>query len=169
MTRTQLDMETVHDLIDGNLTQDELYNDLLPNPKDPDRFRKVRQAYEDRVDWDEPILVGLNDHLFVVGTDEGRKVKAECGHTVCDADENWKTGCEIRVREDQDELAELYGDEHTPDWSFELREYMCPGCYQLVEVEAVPSTYPVIQRFDPHIDEFYEEWLGESPPDKDTA
>ena len=169
MTRTQLDMETVHDLLDGNLTEDELYNELLPNPKDPDRFEKVRRAYQERVDWDDPILVALNEHLFVVGTEEGRKIKAECGHVLCGADENWKTACQVRVRSEQEELAELYGEHHTPAWSFELREFYCPGCYQLVEVEAVPSAYPVIQRFDPNIDEFYEEWLGEPAPDSDVA
>jgi len=39
----------------------------------------------------------------------------------------------------------------------------------LVEVNAVPSGYPVVQEFDPDIDTFYEKWLGEPTPDKDIA
>lgn len=169
MTRTDLDMETVRDLIDGNLPWEELSSDLLPNPKDTDRFQKVRQAYQERVDWDEPILVPLNDHLFVVGTEDGRKIKAECGAVLCDADENWKESAQIRVREDQEELAELYGEEMTPAWSFQLREFMCPNCYEMLEVDSTPAAYPVVQAFDPDIDEFYEEWLGEPAPDADMA
>jgi len=165
MTRTQLDMDTVKDLIGGDIPDDELFNEVLPNPKDPDRFEKVREAYQEKVDWDDPILVSLNEHLYIVGTEDGRKVKAECGHEVCDADENWKKGCQIRLREEKKEIEELFGDQHGPAWSFELREYLCPGCYQLIEVEAVPSAYPVLQRFDPDVDEFYEEWLDEPAPD----
>lgn len=169
MTRTDLDMETVRDLIDGALPWEELSSDLLPNPKDTDRFQKVRRAYQERVDWSEPILVPLNDHLFVVGTEDGRKIKTECGTVLCDADENWKKSAQIRVREDQEELAELYGEEMTPEWSFQLREFMCPNCYEMLEVDSAPAAYPVVQAFDPDIDEFYEEWLGEPAPDADMA
>jgi acetone carboxylase gamma subunit len=169
MTRTELDMDTVRKLVDGDLPWNELASDLLPNPKDKDRFQKVRQAYEERVDWNDPILMPLNDHLFVVGTENGRKIKTACGEVLCDANANWKKSCQVRVREDEDELAELYGPEQTPAWSFQLREFMCPRCYELVEVESLPSAYPVVRRFKPDIDEFYEEWLDEPAPDADLA
>jgi acetone carboxylase gamma subunit len=41
----------------------------------------------------------------------------------------------------------------------ELREFYCPGCFTLLEVEAVPPGYPVLFDFQPDIEGFYE-WLG---------
>jgi acetone carboxylase gamma subunit len=41
-----------------------------------------------------------------------------------------------------------------------LREYFCPGCLALLEVEAVPPGYPVIHDFVPDLEGFYEAWLG---------
>jgi acetone carboxylase gamma subunit len=45
-----------------------------------------------------------------------------------------------------------------PEW-MELREFYCPGCFALLEVEAVPPGYPVLFDFQPDIDGLYE-WLG---------
>ncbi|WP_414652129.1 acetone carboxylase subunit gamma [Halorientalis sp.] len=61
-------------------------------------------------------------------------------------------------KEDTEEFEELY-EEHThvdPDWAFELREWCCPECYELIDVDAVPVGYPVIKPFDPDIDTFSE-------------
>lgn len=162
------DKETIRNLIDGTLSWEELRNDVLPDPKASNRFEVVREVLEERVDWDEPILVPLNDHLFVVVGDDGRLVKAECGHELCSTDENWKLHTEVRVREDPDQFEELYTEQQSPhpDWGFQLREFFCPGCYQLVEVEAVPTGYPILEKFEPDIDAFYEEWLETTPPDR---
>lgn len=167
---TELEKHRVRQLIDGQLSWDELRNEVLPDPKDPQRFQKTREVLQERVDWEDPILVPLNDHLSVVGTDEGRIVRAHCGEDICDAEENWKESCQVRVRED-DDLDELYPDymHVAPDWAFELREWFCPGCYELVDVDAVPVGYPVLQPFEPDIDTFYEEWLGKPAPDRATA
>lgn len=161
------DRTQIEKLIDGDLGWEELRNDVLPDPKDADRFEVTREILQDRVQWDAPILVPLNDHLFVVGADDGRIVKAECGHEFGPADDNWKTACQIRVREGKDEMRELYPEWMTPDsnWTFQLREFFCPGCYTLLDVDAVPAGYPVIEPFDPDIDTFYEEWLEEPAPD----
>ena len=45
-----------------------------------------------------------------------------------------------------------------PEWQV-LREYYCPGCASLLEVEAVTPWYPVIHDFEPDIDTFYNEWM----------
>ncbi|MFB6130371.1 MAG: acetone carboxylase subunit gamma [Salinigranum sp.] len=105
--------------------------------------------------------------MFVVATDEGRRVKSACGHELCDASENWKTECRVRVRENQSEMNDLYNDWQSPDtdWEFQLREFMCPECFTMLDVEAVPAGYPVVHRFEPDIDVFYEEWLGREAPD----
>lgn len=163
-----LPRETLERLLDGEVSDHELREEILPDPKDPDRFENVREILQERVDWDEPILVPLNDHLFAVGTDDGRFVKGECGHEFCRINENWKLETQVRVREDEDDLTELYPKDLTPapDWQYQVREYFCPGCYELLEVEAVPRGYPVLQKFEPDIEVFYEEWLGRPAPDR---
>lgn len=163
-----LPKDKINRLIEGGLSWEELRNEILPDPKDAERFRRVREVLEERVDWDEPILVPLNDHLFAVGKDGERIVKAECGAELGLLDDNWKKHCRIRVRESEEEMTELYPKWMTPDpdWTFQLREFFCPQCFQQVDVEAVPAGYPIIQSFEPDIDTFYEEWLGMSPPDK---
>lgn len=160
--------DQIEKLIDGSLSWQELRNDVLPDPKDDQRFETTREILQEGVDWDEPILVPLNDHLYVVGTDDGRKVKADCGHVLCAADDNWKMSCEVRIREDSEELEEVYDSWMSPDddWTFQLREFFCPNCYEQLDVEAVPVGYPILQKFEPDIDTFYEEWIGEPAPDK---
>jgi acetone carboxylase gamma subunit len=46
----------------------------------------------------------------------------------------------------------------------EIREYICPGCATLLEVDAVPPGWPVIFDFLPDLEGFYEEWLGRPLP-----
>jgi acetone carboxylase gamma subunit len=161
------DEETIRQLIDGQLSWEELSGDILPDPKDAHRFEVVRSVLQERVDWEDPILVPLNDHLYAVGTDEGRVVRAECGHDLCSLDENWKEHTEVRVRQSEEEMEEVYAPNMSPDaeWDMQLREFFCPNCYNLLEVDAAPVGYPVLQKFEPDIDTFYEEWLDQAPPD----
>ena len=167
-TTTGTDREQIEKLIDGDLPWEELRNDVLPDPKDPDRFEVTREILQERVDFEEPILVPLNDHLYAVGGEDGRVVKAECGHELCDLGENWKTACRVRVREDDEEMRDLYpeGMGANPDWDFQIREWFCPGCFGLVDVDAVPVGYPVYVPFEPDVDAFYEEWQGTEAPDR---
>jgi len=46
-----------------------------------------------------------------------------------------------------------------PEW-MALREYYCPGCYALLEVEMAPPGYPIVHDFQPDIETFYRDWLG---------
>lgn len=165
---SDLDKHRVRQLVDGALSDDELRNEVLPDPKDPERFQKVLEVLQEKTGWDDPILVPLNDHMSVVGTDDGRRIRAHCGEDLCDAEENWKESCEVNVRREDEELAELYPKymNIAPDWDFELREWFCPGCYTLVDVDTTPIGYPVYTPFEPDIDTFYEEWLGQPAPDK---
>jgi acetone carboxylase gamma subunit len=54
----------------------------------------------------------------------------------------------------------MHGD---PAWNH-LREYFCPGCHTLLEVEAVPPGYPVVHDFVPDLEGFYADWLGRELP-----
>lgn len=163
----RLDRAKVESLVEGSLSWDELQDEILPDPKDPDRFEAVIEVLEESVEWDEPILVPLNDHLFVVSTDDGRKVKTACGEVLCDAAENWKRATQIRVRDDKESFSDVYPKEQTadPEWSFQLREFYCPDCFALLEVQAAPAGYPARQKFEPDIDTFYEEWLNKPVPE----
>lgn len=164
----ETDPQQIEKLIDGELGWDELRNDVLPDPKDKNRFEVTREILQERVEWDEPILVPLKDHLYVVGTDEGRKIRCDCGHEFCSAGENWKKHARVRVREDEEEHREIYPRYQTPhpDWTFQLREWFCPGCFAQLDVDAVPAGYPVLRNFEPDIDTFYEEWLDKKAPDR---
>lgn len=165
---SETDRQQVAKLIDGELPWEELRNDVLPDPKDPRRFEVTRELLEERVDWANPILVPLNDHLYVVGSDDGRLIKCDCGHEFCGAGENWKEHARVRVREDEAEHREIYPEYQTPhpDWTFQLREWFCPGCFAQLDVDAVPAGYPVRRNFEPDIDAFYEEWMGKEAPDR---
>jgi len=46
----------------------------------------------------------------------------------------------------------------------EIREYICPTCATLLEVESVPPGWPVIFDFLPDLESFYEVWLGRPLP-----
>jgi acetone carboxylase gamma subunit len=165
---SETDRQQIEKLIDGELPWEELRNDVLPDPKDPERFEVTRELLQARVDWEEPILVPVNDHLYVVGGEAGRVIKCDCGHEFCDADANWKEHARVRVREDEAEHREVYPEYQTPhpDWTFQLREWFCPDCFAQLEVDAVPACYPVRRGFEPDVDAFYEEWLGTEPPDR---
>lgn len=166
MSGEPLNKETVERIIDGELPWEDLQNEILPDPKDSDRFMRVREILQERVNWDEPILIPLNDHLFVVSSDGEYRIKTECGHDMCALDENWKLECQVRACEDADELEEVYPEllGPDPDWSFQVREYFCPECYQLLDVTALPAGYPMFVPFRPDIDTFYKEWLDEPVP-----
>ena len=168
---SETDRTQIEKLVEGKLSWEELRSDVLPDPKDPQRFEVTRDILQETVEWDEPILVPINDHLFAVAKDGERIVKAECGHEFGPLEENWKTECRVRVRESEGEMRDLYPKWMTPDpdWTFELREFFCPGCYKQVDVDAVPAGYPVLKPFDPDIDVFYEEWLEKPAPDRTDA
>ena len=95
----------------------------------------------------------------------GYRIKCDCGHEFCDYRENWKLEALINVRETVESLREIYPDKMhgDPEWNA-LREYFCPGCKTLLEVEAVPPGYPVIHDFVPDLEGFYEDWLGRPLP-----
>lgn len=158
------DDRTLSKLLDGDLPSDQL-QEILSGQKDPGRFEQVRRLLQSRVDWDAEILLPIEDNLYVVATGGDRVVKCECGHEFGDYRENWKHGARVRVRDTDDELEELYPKDMTadPEWT-ELREYFCPDCYTLLDVEGVPPGYPPVFNFLPDIDAFYNEWLDRPVP-----
>ena len=128
--------------------------------KDEDRFFKVLAAHQANVAWKERILLPIGEHLFIVQKGRSRITKCTCGHEFGDHKRNWKLSALIHVRKDEAALREIYptSDLCHPDW-MELREFLCPGCVRLLEVEACPPGYPIVHDFQPDLEGFYRDWL----------
>ena len=160
------DKKTLERMINGTLSWDEL-RVIISGNKDADRFDKILDILQDNVAWPEKIILPLHEHLYIVLKDNHRIVKCDCGHEFGDYKINWKTKCRIRIRDTFETIEELYPKDMgcDPTWQ-ELREYLCPGCFSLLDVESVPPGYPTIFNFLPDIDNFYEKWLGKKAPDR---
>ncbi len=155
------DRETLEKLIDGRLSWPEVKS-IMSSFKDPDRFDKYVGILQEKVTWDDRILLPLGLHLYIVEKEDGsRVVKCDCGHEFGDYHENWKLEALVHVRDTEEKLQEVYPPlmHSDPKWIV-LREYYCPGCKTQLEVEAVPPGYPVIFDFQPDLETFYREWLG---------
>jgi len=165
---TTLDRAGLADLLDGRLPWQQLKG-VMSGTKDPARFDLYPQVLQERASFEDTILLPLAEHLFVVARNGQRVVICDCGHEFGPLDRNWKHAARILVRDSEALLEEIYDTYHRcdPNW-MELREYYCPGCWSLLEVEAVPPGYPVLFDFKPDIDAFYESFLGRPAPDRGT-
>jgi acetone carboxylase gamma subunit len=160
------DKRTLERMIEGKLSWDELRL-IISGTKDADRFEKLLEILQERVKWPEQIILPLHEHLYIVLKENQRIVKCDCGYEFGDYKENWKIKSRVRVRDTFESIEELYLKDmgSDPEWQ-ELREYFCPGCFTLLDVEAVPPGYPTIFNFLPDIDAFYENWLERKAPGK---
>ena len=159
--KTQYSRKELEDLLDSKMPFSDMHR-MMSHFKDPDRFDRMVEILQDRVPWDDRILLPYGIHLFIVEKADGaRVVKCDCGHEFGDYHENWKLQSQIFVRDSDELLQEIYPAmmHALPDW-MELREFYCPGCYALLEVEAVPPGYPVVFDFLPDLETFYRDWLG---------
>ncbi len=154
-------------MLNGDLSWNEL-KPIIGGKKDAERFDMIMEILQERVPWDEQILLPLHEHLYIVSKNGERIVKCDCGNEFGDYRENWKTKCLIRVRDTEEDIRELYPKLMgcDPEWE-ELREFYCPNCLVLLDTESVPPGYPVIFNFLPDIDTFYESWLKRKAPDRE--
>lgn len=159
------DKATIEELIDGTIDFFQL-KEMLSSFKDPGRFDTYLEILQERVPWEDRILLPYSLHLYVVQKSDGQRIiKCDCGHEFCEAHDNWKLHALIHVRETDEKLQVLYPELLAPDPQWQvIREYYCPGCATQLEVESVTPWYPVLHDFDPDIEGFYEEWLGRPVP-----
>lgn len=159
------DRQTIEELIDGTLEWHQI-KEMMSSHKDPERFETYLSILQERVPWDDPIILPAGMHLYIVQKPNGdRIVKCDCGHEFCDYQDNWKLHALIYVRDDIKKMNEIYPVLMAPDPEWQvIREYYCPGCGTQLEVEAVTPWYPVIKDFEPDIDTFYNEWLKKPLP-----
>jgi acetone carboxylase gamma subunit len=148
-------------LIEGRLPWN-IARRMMSGPKEEGRFERVVQILQDRVSFDDRILLPIAEHLYIVETERGeRVVKCDCGQAFGDYRINWKLSAQIYVRDSDEGLEDLYPGYRKPDEDWcEVREFTCPGCGALLEVEAVPPGYPIVFEFLPDLDGLYGEWLG---------
>lgn len=154
-------LEEVEALLEGELDWSRT-KELVSGYKDPDRFEKVVDVFQDRVEFDEEILLPLSNKLFIVKNDGTFPVHCECGEElVDDYRKNWKLGALVNIA-GEEKLQELYLEEGRPDPRYcEIREFICPSCGSQLEVETVPRGYPVLHDFLPDLQTFYDEWLDQ--------
>jgi N-methylhydantoinase B/oxoprolinase/acetone carboxylase alpha subunit/acetone carboxylase gamma subunit len=159
-----LERETLAAMLDEKLSRREI-RDIQSGYKDPDRFDKWVEVLQERVSYDDPIVLPLGEGLNVVRSGGELVVRCDCGHDFCPPNRNWKIEAAIFVRDDEQKMLEIFpkwgaGD---PDW-VEVREYFCPSCARQLEVDAAPPGYPVVHDFVPDIEGFYRGWLGRELP-----
>lgn len=158
--------EDLRDLYDGSLPWHKTF-EIMSKPKDDDRFDKYVEILQERVSYEERIIMPLGDHLNVVQKGGERIVKCDCGHEFGDWRQNWKLNALIFVRDDTEKLEEIYPGLKCPDPNLcEVREFYCPVCASLLKVEAVPVGCPAVFDVLPDIDSFYREWLGRPLPEE---
>ncbi|MBW2143479.1 MAG: acetone carboxylase subunit gamma, partial [Deltaproteobacteria bacterium] len=95
-------------------------------------------------------VVELTPYIKIVEDNKGDKyaVCSQCGHVYCKADENFKLYALISDR-DAREIHKKH-QASDPDWMI-YREFYCPGCGAMVEVEGTPSCCPILHNVELHI------------------
>lgn len=161
--------ETLKSLIEGTLDWPQTFT-IITQDKDADRFEKYIEILQEKLGWSERILLKLTEHLYIVEKGGKRIVKCDCGQEFGDYRVNWKLSSLIHIRETDEELNELWPGDGKPDPKHaSIREYFCPGCAALLQVECVPVGYPVIFDFLPDLDTFYADWLGKPLAKKEAT
>jgi acetone carboxylase gamma subunit len=142
--------DRVRELIEGVLPLDQLA-DMQRETKTGDRVDIVIAIEQDRVSWDDRILVPLQENLYVVERADGaRVVKCLCGQEFGDLRVNWKEQALVYERNPQDGVVFQPNKGADPVWQ-SLREFYCPGCAAQLDVEPVPAGYPFIFNFLPDL------------------
>jgi acetone carboxylase gamma subunit len=160
---TNVSRELIEQLIDGSIDAENATRLLKMERKDKDRFFNYVAVLQERVTWNDQILMRLGDKVYIVLNEKKQRVvKCECGHEFCDYRKNWKLACKIRTRSTLEEMQQVYDPAPAvpePGWQ-EIREFFCPDCASQLAVEVVAPGYPVVFEMLPDLDKFYREYLG---------
>ena len=169
MAETHYDRSTIRDLVARRLAPQHIQH-MQMAPSDPDRFDNYVAVREELAHHSDAIVLPLTERLDIVDHGGRPEVRCQCGQSFGDYRENWKLRSAIFVRDSTELLAEVYGEDHGYDPALvEFREYVCPGCGGLLDLETVPPGTPVIFEFLPDLATFYRDWLGREPPIGDVA
>ena len=169
MAETHYDLSTIRDLVARRLGP-QYVQQMQMAPSDPDRFDSYLAVRQELADHSDSIVLPLTERLDIVDHEGRPEVRCQCGRLFGDYRENWKLRSAILVRNSAELMAEIYGADHGYDPSLvEFREYVCPGCGWLLDLETLPPGTPVIFEFLPDLATFYRDWLGREPPLADVS
>lgn len=160
--------EQIANLVDGTLDWETTLR-MLSMPKDGERFEMYLDALQRKLGWKDRIILPLGPHLYIVQQQASKKwvTQCDCGHVFCDYRENWKLQASIFVRDSEEAMDEVYPRLMAPDTQWQVyREYYCPTCGAMHDVEAPTPWYPVVHDFEPDIEGFYAEWLKLPVPER---
>ena len=162
----EMTKELLADLLDEKLSRRAVH-DIQSGQKDPDRFDLWVELLQERVAYDDPIVLPFGEGLNIVRrrTDDELVIRTDAGADLCRWNENWKMHAQIFVRDTEELFQEIYPRLSHPEGEWqELREYYCPISGHLLETEAVTPGYPVVHEYLPDLKGFYEGWLGRPIP-----
>ena len=160
--------EQVARLVDGSLDWDTTFR-MLSMPKDGSRFEQYLAALQAQAKFPDRIVLPLGPHLYIVQSARTRQwvTQCDCGHVFGDYRENWKMHAHVYVRDTEAAMTEVYPRLMAPDTKWQGdREYYCPSCGTMHDVEAPTPWYPVIHDFEPDIETFYKEWVHMPLPER---
>ncbi len=160
--------EQVAHLAEGTLDWETTFR-MLSMPKDKARFSMYIEALQKKVTFPDRIVLPLGPHLYIVQSAKTKQwvTQCDCGHVFCGYKENWKMFANIYVRDTEEAMADVYPTLMAPDTKWQVyREYYCPSCGAMHDVEAPTPWYPVIHDFEPDIETFYKEWVGLPVPER---
>lgn len=145
--------QNIRRLVEGEMPLEMIHEMVRMPQKDGDRFWKYLEVLQERVPWEEKILVRISDHLYVVAKEDGeRVVKCDCGEELGDYRVNWKMSALVHCRRSEEQIREVFT-VVAPDPEYvEVREFYCPGCQTQLAVEVVPIGYPFLFEVLPDID-----------------
>lgn len=160
--------EQVAHLVEGTLDWETTFR-MLSMPKDHSRFEQYLAALQHKVNFPDRIVLPLGPHLYIVQQVKTKKwvTLCDCGHVFGDYRENWKLNASVYVRRTEEAMTEIYPKLMAPDTEWQVyREYYCPQCGAMHDVEAPTPWYPVIHDFEPDIEAFYKEWVNLPVPER---
>ncbi len=157
----------VADLVEGRAPWSTVHR-MLSMPKDAGRFALYLEVLQDKVSFDARIILPLGPHLHIVQTkDKAWVTMCDCGHDFGDYKQNWKLNALVYVRDTEDAMAEVYPRLMAPDPAWQVyREFYCPTCGVMHDVEAPTPWYPVMHDFEPDIETFYRDWVNLPVPER---
>ena len=162
-----LDSETLAALLDERLSRREV-KEIQSGYKDSDRFEKWIAVLQERVPYEDPIVLPAGEGLNIVRRrSDGQLVhRCDCGHDFCAHNRNWKMDAVVlRARDRAGRCSRSTRRWPAPTPTLQqIREYYCPSCARQLEVEALQPGYPVVHEFLPDVEGFYRGWLGRELP-----
>ncbi len=157
----------VAELVEGRANWETVHR-MLSMPKDAERFEMYIEVLQEKVSFDSRIILPLGPHLYVVQRpDKAWVTMCDCGHDFGSYKENWKLNAVIHVRDTEETLSEVYPTLMAPDPKWQVyREFYCPTCGIMHDVEAPTPWYPVMHDFEPDIETFYRDWVHLPVPEQ---